>query len=41
MDDVYNNIDDHNTTRNIKISIVFVDMIADIMNNKRFQAIIK
>ena len=41
MDDVYNNIDDYNTTRNIKISIVFVDMIADIMNNKRFQAIIK
>ena len=41
MDDVYNNIDDYNSKRNRKFLIVFDDMIADIMANKRFQAIIK
>ena len=41
MDDVYNNIDDYNPRRKRKILIVFDDMIADIMTNKTFQAIIK
>ena len=41
MDDVYKNIDDYNPNRKRKILIVFDDMIADIMTNKRFQAIIK
>ena len=41
MDDFYNNIDDYNPKRKRKISIVFDDMIADIMTDKRFQAIIK
>ena len=41
MDDVYNNIDDNNPKRKIKIFIVFDDIIADIMTNKRFQAMIK
>ena len=41
MDDVYNNIDDYNPKRTRKILIVFDDIIADIMTNKRFQAIIK
>ena len=41
MDDVYSNIDDYNPKRKRKILIVFDDMIADIMANKRFQAIIK
>ena len=41
MDDVYKNIDDYNPTRRKKILIVFDDMIADIMTNKKFQAIIK
>ena len=41
MDDVYNNIDDYNPKRNRKMLIVFDDMIADIMTNKRFQTIIK
>ena len=41
MDDVYNNIDDYNRQRKRKILIVFDDMIADIMTNKKFQAIIK
>ena len=41
MDDVYDNIDDYNPSRKRKISIVFDGMIADIMSNKKFQAIIK
>ena len=41
MDDVYDNINDYNSNRRRKILIVFDDMIADIMTNKKFQAIIK
>ena len=41
MDDVYENIHDYNPSRKRKILIVFDDMIADIMSNKKFQAIIK
>ena len=41
MDDVYNNIDDYNPESKRKILIVFDDMIADIMNNKKIQVIIK
>ena len=38
---VYNNIDHYNPKRKRKILIVFDDMIADVMTNKKFQAIIK
>ena len=41
MDDVYEKIHDYNSSRKRKILIVFDDMIADIMTNKRFQSIIK
>ena len=41
MDNVYENINDYNSSRKRKILIIFDDMIADIMTNKRFQAIIK
>ena len=41
MDDIYQNINDYNPSRKRKILIVFDDMIADIMTNKKFQAIIK
>ena len=41
MDDVYKNINHYNPSRERKILIVFDDMIADIMSNKKFQAIIK
>ena len=41
MDDVYNNIDDYNPKRERKILIVFDDMIANIMTNKKCQAINK
>ena len=39
MDDVYENINDYISIR--KKAIVFDDMIADIMTNKKFQSIIK
>ena len=38
MDNIYENINDHNPNK--KILIVFDDIIADIMTNKKFQAII-
>ena len=41
MDDVYNNINNCSPKRSRKILIVFDDMVADIMTNKKFQAIIK
>ena len=41
MNDAYETINDYNLNRRRKILIVFDDMIADIINNKKFQAIIK
>ena len=35
MDDVYENIDDYNARRKIKILIVFDDVTADVMRNKK------
>ena len=40
-DDVYENIDDYNPKRKRKFLIIFNDMIADIISNKKFQTIIK
>ena len=41
MDDVYENIDDYSPSRERKILMVFDDMIAGIVTNKKFQVIIK
>ena len=41
IDDVYENNDDYNSSRKRKTLVVFIDMIADIMTNKKFQPIIK
>ena len=41
MGDVSENIDDYNPNRKRKILIIFDDIIADTMSNKKFQAIIK
>ena len=41
MNDVYENIDNCNPNKKRNILISFDDMIADIMNNQKFQAIIK
>ena len=39
--DVYENINDYNPIRKRKKLVVFDDMNADIMTNKKFQTIIK
>ena len=41
MDEVYEDIKEYNPARKIKFLIVFNDLIADIMTNKKSQAIIK
>ena len=41
MDDVYQNNDNYNQSRKVKNLILFDEMIADVMKNKKFQAIIK
>ena len=41
MNNVYENIDLYNPNRKRRVLIVFDDMIADIMTNKKFQSIIK
>ena len=41
MDDVYGNTDNCNPSKKRNILIVFDDLIADIMTNKKIQAIIK
>ena len=41
MDDVYDDTNDYNPKRKRKVLIVFDEMIADIMTNKKNQAIIK
>ena len=41
MDDLYDNINDYNASRKRKTLIIFDDMIADVMTNKKIQAILK
>ena len=41
MENIYNNIDDYNPNRKRTILILFDDMIANIMTNKKFQPIMK
>ena len=41
MNDVYENIDNYNLSKKRKILIVFDDMIADIITNKKFKSIIE
>ena len=40
MRDVYKNIDDYNPDKENKILIVFDDMIADMINNKKLNSIV-
>ena len=40
MQDVYKNIEDYNPNKKRKILIVFDDMIADMINNKRLNPIV-
>ena len=41
MADVYENINDYNSSIKRKVLIIFDDMIANIITNKKIQAIIK
>ena len=40
MQDVYKNIEDYNPRKNRKVLVVFDDMIADMINNKKFNSIV-
>ena len=40
MQDVYKNIEDYNTSKNRKVLIVFDDVIADMINNKKLNSIV-
>ena len=40
MQDVYKNIDEYNTDKERKILIVFDDMIADMINNKKIISVV-
>ena len=40
MHDVYKNIDNYNLNKENKILIVFDDMIADIISNKKLNSIV-
>ena len=40
MEDVYKNIDEYNIDKERKILIVFDDMIADMINNKKLNSIV-
>ena len=35
MDDIYKNIEEHNPNKKRKISVVFDDMIADMLSHKK------
>ena len=40
MQDVYKNIDEYNVGKRSKISIVFDDIIADMINNKKLNSVV-
>ena len=40
MKDVYKNIEEHNLGKKHKVLIVFADMIADMVNNKKLDPIV-
>ena len=40
MQDVYKNIDEYNIDKERKIVIVFGDMIADVINNKKLNSVV-
>ena len=40
IDDIYNNIEEYNPNKKRKILIVFDDMIADVLSNKKLNTIV-
>ena len=41
MDDIYKNIEEYNPNKKCKILIVFDDMIADMLNNKKLNYLLE
>ena len=40
MQDVYKNIDEYNPAKQCKVLIIFDDMIADMINNKKLNPVV-
>ena len=40
VDNIYKNIEEYNQNKKRKILIVFDDMIADVLNNERFNSVV-
>ena len=40
MDDIYKNVGEYNPKKKHKILIVFIDMITDMLNNKKLNPIV-
>ena len=40
MDDIYKNIEEYNPNKNFEILIVFDDMIADMLSNKKLNPVV-
>ena len=40
VDDIYKNIEEYNRNKKLKILIVFDDMIANMLDNKKFNPIV-
>ena len=40
MDDIYNNIEEYNRNKKCKTLIVFDDMIADMLSNKKLNPVV-
>ena len=40
MEDIYRNIEEYNPSKKCQILIVFDDMIADVLSNKKFDSLV-
>ena len=40
MDDIYKNIEENNPNKNCKMLVVFDDMIADMLSNKKLNPVV-
>ena len=41
MDDIYDNIEDYNKKRKVKVLIIFDDMISNVISNKKAKQVLK
>ena len=40
MEDIYRNIEEYNPSKKCQILIVFDDMIADVLSNKKYNSLV-